>query len=499
MITKSLALVSYHLEVFIMSQNNHIHLIELAAKNLKGKQIESDMICCVLQDLCTVFDFDDGLVYDRDQYDQLILQEHIAENHQPFHSLTLDDSYTSMFALLAQQDTYQIISNYHNNDFELSLLHFFSAQSLIISPVVDENSKIYSLIILSTQHIADKMNKEDITTLKFILSLLNQYLSMRMYQNKISFVQTSLESILDHTGIDIYVNDFYTHDILYVNKSMAAPYGGPNEFKNRKCWQVLFPGQSGPCDFCPQKKLIDENNEPTKTYTWDYQRAFDGSWFRVFSSAFRWIDGRLAHVVSSADITDNKKNEALIEYMANYDSLTNLPNRRMLVKECEKRINQATKTEKGYLLFFDIDGFKQINDQYGHDAGDEFLIQLGEFFSNIPLLQNAIYRNGGDEFVAIIGGEDVTKANIKNLAHFIHQRFYKPWNLKAGEVYCNTSIGVACYPDDGNQAERLLSKADQAMYHAKKQGAGNICFFYQMEEAKNTNDASSKKSLIKND
>ena len=88
-------------------------------------------------------------------------------------------------------------------------------------------------------------------------------------------------------------------------------------------------------------KADDENGEPTKIYSWDYQRPFDGSWFRVFSAAFRWGGRQTAHVVSSADITDNKRNEALVEYLANYDSLTNLPNRRMLVKECERRIDKT--------------------------------------------------------------------------------------------------------------------------------------------------------------
>lgn len=94
--------------------------------------------------------------------------------------------------------------------------------------------------------------------------------------------------------------------------------------------------------------------------------------------------------------------------MANYDVLTGLPNRRMLIEECKNRIDNAKEDEQGYVIFFDIDGFKVINDNYGHDAGDEFLIKLGEFFSSIPLLKNSVYRNGGDEFVAVIGG-DITK------------------------------------------------------------------------------------------
>lgn len=108
------------------------------------------------------------------------------------------------------------------------------------------------------------------------------------------------------------------------------------------------------------------------------------------------------------------------------------------------------------------------------------MIALGKFFSGIPLLKDSIYRNGGDEFVAIIGGESITKENIQNLTRFILARFRKPWILKAGSIHCNTSIGVACFPEDGCTAEELLRKADMSMYQVKKSGGGGVCFGYQL-------------------
>lgn len=140
----------------------------------------------------------------------------------------------------------------------------------------------------------------------------------------------------------------------------GSPLRWPSAFLGKLCWQVLFPGQSGPCEFCPQKHLLDENGNRGKVYVWDYQRPFDGTWFRVFSAAFRWVDGRLAHVVSSADITDNKRNEELIQYLANFDSLTGLPNRRKLINDCDNMIGHMRDNAKAYLLFFDLDGFKAI-------------------------------------------------------------------------------------------------------------------------------------------
>lgn len=454
---------------------------------LQGNQVESELIEKALELLCEAAGFNCGLLYELNTAEEFCLMEHYpAASAQASKTLGIQAVGLAAPPLCDKQSIYYMERTAGTTPTETQILNLFSAESLIWATARDDAEALSGFMVLYNTSPSERLGRADLDEIAVPLSLLVRYIETRIYKKRIRQSQTALESILDNTGIDIYVNDFYNHDILYVNRSMAAPYGGQKEFMGQKCWQVLFPGQTGPCDFCPQKQLIDEQGLPTKVYTWDYQRPFDGSWFRVFSAAFRWADGRLAHVVSSADITDNKRNEALIENLANYDQLTKLPNRRMLLKECERRIGKATETEQGYLLFFDIDGFKSINDNFGHDAGDEFLIQLGEFFSGIPLLKGAIYRNGGDEFVALIGGEGVTKTNILNLSNFIHERFKKPWALKKGNAFCSTSIGVACYPEDGKTAEELLQKADMAMYQAKKSGGGHLCFGYQLKAADNT-------------
>lgn len=459
-------------------------LIIQLAELLAEKNTTSVSITNSLEMICKGFSFDSGIVYEINQYGQFNLRERwdkVACNYRD--SFTIDILSAECRRYLQENTLFYIGDKEKNGQFEEELLKLIGMNSGVVLPVVDQEDQVNGLIIFA--NITDKAEliaTERKRSLAVLLSILGRYVGIRMFENKLTFAQYTLESILDNTGIDIYVNDFNTHEILYVNESMAVPYGGKEKFIGQECWRVLFPGQSGPCEFCPQKNLVDDEGNPTKVYTWDYERAFDGSWFRVFSAAFRWVDGRLAHVVSSADITDNKKNEELIRYLANYDSLTNLPNRRMLIADCENRIDKAIENEQGYLLFFDIDGFKEINDSLGHDAGDEFLIQLGKFFTKIPLLKDSIYRNGGDEFVGIIGGIDVSKENIRSLSHFIHQRFEKPWSLSKGDVFTNISLGVACFPEDGTNAEQLLQKADQAMYRAKRNGGGKVCFGYELEE-----------------
>lgn len=456
-------------------------LLLALAQQLSARRVSSEVMRDALARICEGFAFRAGAIYLCDTYSRLDLEESYAPGDMTLpERFTVEELPLTNRQWLAKQTVAFTRVQEGNGANEDTLLRAFGASALAVYAVADDDGRIGGLAVLLEPQFVGEMAQEELRALETALGLLGKSLQVRSHDSMLSIVKSSLESILDNTGIDIYVNDFYNHDILYVNQSMAAPYGGPEAFMGNKCWQVLFPGQTGPCEFCPQPKLIDEEGIPTKVYTWDYQRPFDGSWFRVFSAAFRWIDGRLAHVVSSADITDNKKNQAIIEYMANYDSLTRLPNRRMMIEECERRINQAAEGEQGYVLFFDIDDFKSINDTYGHDAGDEFLVQLGAFFTGIPLLKDAIYRNGGDEFVAIIGG-DITKAHIRGLAGFIHARFQKPWKLSYGEVMSNTSIGVACYPEDGTKAETLLTIADRAMYQVKKQGKGNLCFGYELQ------------------
>lgn len=464
-----------------MTDQSRDSIILKMAEILVEKQVDSAIINKSLELICKTFSFDGALVYEADQaHDFNLMERHLLHDVPLCETFAIDSIDPEFRSLMAKSVVTPVDKNGHNTAGERQLLEILSATHATVFSVVDENARIFGLIVFLKTGPDKAPLVEDRRRISVLLAMLGRYIGVRVYQNKLSFAKNSLESILDNTGIDIYVNDFHTNKVLWVNKSMAAPYGGPSAFLGKRCWQVLFPGQSGPCDFCPQQHLLDENGNPGKVHVWDYQRPFDGAWFRVFSTAFRWVDGRLAHVVSSADITDNKRNEELIQYLANFDSLTGLPNRRKLINDCDILIDHIQGRDKGYLLFFDLDGFKAINDNYGHDSGDEFLVQLGEFFLGIPMLKNRIYRHGGDEFVALIDGS-VTKDNIRSLVNFIHERFKGTWSLKKGEISCNTSVGVASYPEDGTTSEVLIRKADHAMYEIKKKGGAGICFYEEME------------------
>lgn len=354
----------------------------------------------------------------------------------------------------------------------------FDAQSMIVIPIKDQHGKLIALVGLADRRGVHRHEKLWVN-MKFAYALLAavaNHIKLRLYQIRIESTQKSLESVLDHMGVDIYVNDFHTHEILYVNQSMAAPYGGKEKVLGGTCWDVLYEDKTGQCDYCPQKKLLDERGDPTRIYSWDYQRPFDGSWFRVLSGAFEWVDGRTAHVVSSVDITENKQNEATIRQLAEYDSLTALPNRRKLLDDCGTALAQCQADgREGYLLFFDLDGFKRINDEIGHRAGDDLLIEIGRFLNEEALLKGRSYRHGGDEFV--VRAFDYDLKTVEETVAVLLERFARPWVIQDGEIQCKTSIGVARYPKDAENVSDLLHKADMAMYVAKRAGAGQARFY----------------------
>lgn len=428
--------------------------------------------------ICTSLSFQCGAIYETDNIEHFYKKEAYEADARMLPEQVVFQ--ISNVPSRSKHKIYHIDQETYRPTAQIDILGLFGVSNMIMISLGDD--EIQGFLAFAGTKERMQLDEEAEKSLFVMTGLLGKYIMTRSNKKRMNLIRKTYESIIDNTGIDIYVNDFYTHEILYINKSMAAPYGGKEAFDNGKCWEVLFPGKTGPCDFCPQKYIVDENGKPSSVYTWDYCRAFDGAWFRVFSAAFYWTDGRLAHVVSSADITDNKQKEATIQYMANYDELTDLPNRRKLIIDGRRYIQQIQDDENIYVLFFDIDGFKKINDSYGHDGGDEFLVSLSLFFKRNPMLKDAVYRNGGDEFVGIVYGKGITKKNIENLCRFIHARFNKEWVIKKDGIFCNISIGIACYGEDGSTIEELLQTADMAMYCAKKKGEGNMCYGSDVEE-----------------
>jgi diguanylate cyclase (GGDEF)-like protein len=215
--------------------------------------------------------------------------------------------------------------------------------------------------------------------------------------------------------------------------------------------------------------LLDEDGNPGVAYTWDLHRPSDGAWFRMVSTAIRWIDGRLAHVVSSINITENKYNEMMVRRLAEFDALTSLANRGKLVEDIDAVLRQDTQEDcRGYLVFMDLDDFKAANDSYGHLAGDALLRQIGHFLQSESAVLGSSYRYGGDEFVILALGR--SGKDLDRIRDLLLDRFSRVWQIGDNHIYCGVSAGAVKIPREGKTAEELIHIADMTMYEVKKSG-----------------------------
>ncbi len=186
---------------------------------------------------------------------------------------------------------------------------------------------------------------------------------------------------------------------------------------------------------------------------------------------------RTTCLMAVIDITDRKKAEETIFNQAHIDLLTGLPNRRLFKDRLQQALVNAHRQQQQLaLMFFDLDHFKYINDTLGHDAGDDLLIEATQRIQMCIRESDTLARPGGDEFTLIMG--DLHDSNgVDRVAQSILEAMSQPFKLKKESCYISISIGIAMYPDDAENADELLNKADQAMYAAKKLGRSQFCYF----------------------
>ncbi len=212
---------------------------------------------------------------------------------------------------------------------------------------------------------------------------------------------------------------------------------------------------------------------------WD--RRKDGQvypkWLSI--SAVRDASGQTARYVSLfADITHLKESEARLEHLAHFDPLTELPNRLLFNSRLEHALEQARRHgQRVAVLFLDLDRFKTVNDSLGHPAGDELLIAVARRIRGRLREEDTVARLGGDEFVILLERlEDAQTAAV--VAQDVLKVLTAPVMLGGGhEVFIGGSIGISLYPDDADEATRLVSSADAALYQAKEQGRNTYCFY----------------------
>jgi len=184
-------------------------------------------------------------------------------------------------------------------------------------------------------------------------------------------------------------------------------------------------------------------------------------------------------VVTALDITEREEYEQKLTDQANFDQLTELPNRHFMLSHIDRGLSRSRRGNNPLaLLYMDLDNFKNINDSLGHGAGDELLKQAADRIRSVLREQDTPARLGGDEFLIMLE-ELGDPGHAEVVAEKLVESFKKPFLLDSRRVHSTTSVGISVYPDDGDTVETLMQNADTAMYQAKDSGRSHYQFFSQ--------------------
>ena len=208
------------------------------------------------------------------------------------------------------------------------------------------------------------------------------------------------------------------------------------------------------------------------------------------------ITNNLHFVCVFSDISAQKAAEKELRYLANYDHLTDLPNRSLLLERIKHAMELSKRKSREIALFFiDLDRFKQVNDSLGHDCGDLLLVEVSRRLSELLRVDDTIARIGGDEFVVLLETYKGT-GHLGSIAQKIIAAVELPVLLQGQQVSIGASIGIAIYPNDASDSSALLRHADIAMYHAKQLGRNTFQFFTPRMNVE-ANERLEKESTVK--
>lgn len=306
-------------------------------------------------------------------------------------------------------------------------------------------------------------NMEDIKFINDVKRVIQGILERRIAKNSLAGSYASLESILENIGCGIYVVDYDNEEVLYMNQKFRELVA--RDMDEREAKESFFSTQNIEREF-PSREI---------------HLAKHDIWLDMNQVELNWIDGRSVTLGTIYDITDKKLYQQKIEKQISTDHLTGLYNRMRCEQDLEYYIKEAElKEREGAYLCIDLDDFQNINDGLGHQYGDLLLKAIAKNLPRIAGIENNCYRLSGDEFGVIVHGDNYKDLN--RICNNIAEIFERPWFLKDEDFYCTISMGVVCFPTDGNSVDDLTRKVDIALQTAKNKGKNCIEFYNEKVE-----------------
>jgi len=278
-----------------------------------------------------------------------------------------------------------------------------------------------------------------------------------------------LAQVLDDTSNEIFIIDDQNYKITQVNSAAMRNLGySKNEIKGRGLYE--FWEDHSLLEFDVFAEALKNGDKIIQVFE-AFQKRKDGTIYPVKVKMKRLtFRDNSALVAIVGDLTEFRQMESKMKRMAFFDPLTNLPNRNMINDRIQLALAHSDRNKQMFaLLFLDMDDFKTVNDTLGHSVGDELLKQVAGRLTGLLRGEDTVARIGGDEFVVLLSGlKDSRYSTV--LAERIIESLKPAFQIEKHEINSSFSIGIAVYPNDGNDVETLYKNADAAMYRAKQQG-----------------------------
>ncbi len=299
----------------------------------------------------------------------------------------------------------------------------------------------------------------DITERKQIENTLRK-LSTAVEQSPAAIVITDSTGAIEYANPKFYrMTEYTAEEVLGQNPRILKGGTHPPEFYH-DLWKTILAGKEWQGEFLNRSK---------------HGKLF---WEKTYISPIKDGSGVITNFVAvKEDITERKLLQEQLARMAHFDSLTGLPNRALFFDRASQAIVLARREHRRCgILFIDLDGFKNINDTYGHETGDQLLRLVAESIRSNLRESDTVARMGGDEFTVILTVLQ-GRSDAALVAKNIIDRLSQPIVIGAAVCHIGASIGISIFPDDAEDAEKLLHGADTAMYEVKRSGKNNFCFY----------------------
>lgn len=284
---------------------------------------------------------------------------------------------------------------------------------------------------------------------------------------RLNLTANTFREFIDLSDVGVYVIDYETGEMIMFNRVYENLIGkDADALVGKTCFGEL--GYETWCPFCPHDQLVSKDGHIGKPVIWENYLPDMGIWLRISSRAIRWVDGRLALMMSFFDITDRKKREEEIEYIAYYDRKLKTPNG-------TKLYNDIVEYGAGnvYMIAFDIQGLRKVNDIYGRETGDALLVEIRNWIQAQDDYDQELYRIDGDGFVILVRQSDAK--GVQQFSDRVFRRFDEAWIIQHGEVsqsiYVSVSMGIIPVNDSLSGHDELVNLIERILATARGAGA----------------------------